>query len=243
MTTHQVVSPQDWLVARQALLQKEKQFTALRDELNAARLALPWTRVEKEYVFDTEFGKRSLGDFFAGRSQLMIYHFMLGPDWEAGCPSCSFVADHLGGALVHLNNHDVSLMAVSRAPIQKIAAYRQRMGWKFPWASAFHNDFNWDFHVSFTPEELAGDKVFYNFGDMDAQHALSELPGLSSFYKDETGEIYHTYSTYTRGLEELVGTLMLLDRAPKGRNEKSTMDFIRRHDEYEAEPKAATCCA
>jgi predicted dithiol-disulfide oxidoreductase (DUF899 family) len=241
--THEIVSPQEWLAARRELLAKEKRFTALRDEINAARLALPWVKIEKEYLFDTETGKRSLGDLFAGRSQLVIYHFMLGPDWEAGCPSCSFVADHFGGALVHLNHHDVTLMAVSRAPIAKIAAYRKRMGWTFPWASAFANDFNQDFHVSFTSEELAGDKVFYNFGPMDAKEAFSELPGLSSFFKDENGDIYHTYSTYTRGLEELLGTLMILDRAPKGRNETQTMDFVRRHDEYEAASSAHSCCA
>lgn len=243
MTAHQVVSQAEWLAARRDLLAREKEFTHRRDELNAARLALPWVKIGKDYVFDTETGKKRLSDFFAGRSQLMIYHFMLGPDWKAGCPSCSFVADHLGGALVHLNNHDVSLMAVSRAPIQQIAAYRQRMGWTFPWASSFHNDFNQDFHVSFTPDELAGDKVFYNFSEMDAKNAISELPGLSSFYRDGNGDIFHTYSTYTRGLEELVGTLMLLDRAPKGRNEKSTMDFVRRHDEYEAAPQTHSCCA
>lgn len=243
MATPRIVSRQEWLAARQALLAREKQFTRLRDEINAQRLALPWVRIDKEYVFDTEAGKRSLGDFFAGRSQLMIYHFMLGPGWPAGCPSCSFVADHLGGALTHLNNHDVSLMAVSRAPIQQITDYKARMGWRFPWASSFHNDFNRDFHVSFTSEQLAGDKVFYNFGEMDAKQAFSELPGLSSFIRDESGDIFHTYSTYTRGLEELVGTLMILDRAPKGRNEKTTMDFVRRHDEYETVQPTASCCA
>ncbi|WP_374367122.1 DUF899 domain-containing protein [Dongia sp.] len=243
MTSHQIVSPQEWLAARRDLLAKEKRFTEMRDEINAERLALPWVKIEKEYLFDTETGKRSLGDLFAGRSQLMIYHFMLGPDWEAGCPSCSFVADHFGGALVHLNHHDVTLMAVSRAPIAKIAAYRKRMGWTFPWVSAFANDFNQDFHVSFSAEELAGDKVFYNFAPMEAKDAYSELPGLSAFFKDGNGDIYHTYSTYTRGLEELVGTFMILDRAPKGRNEDTIMDFVRRHDEYETSPPAQSCCA
>lgn len=243
MVAHQIVSRQDWTQQRLALLAQEKQFTKMRDALNAARQALPWVLIDKEYVFDTEKGKRSLGDLFAGRSQLMIYHFMLGPGQKAGCVSCSFVADHLEGTLPHLTNHDVSLAAVSRAPIAEISAYRRRMGWTLPWASSFGNDFNRDFHVSFTAEELAGDKIYYNFSEMDAKHALPELPGLSAFYKDADGSIYHTYSTYTRGLEELVGTLMVLDRAPKGRNEVSTMDFVRRHDEYETTAPAHSCCA
>ncbi len=239
---HPVVSREEWLEARRALLLKEKEATRLRDRLNAERLALPWVEVDKNYVFDTPSGPKTLAGLFDGRSQLIVYHFMLGPDWEAGCPGCSFLADHLDGALPHLNHHDVTLVCVSRAPLDKIEAYKRRMGWHFPWVSAFNNDFNRDFHVSFTREELASGHVLYNFTQTPAEQAHDELPGLSSFYRDEAGRVFHTYSSYARGPEELIGTLMLLDRAPKGRNEGTTMDFVRRHDEYEERPKAATCC-
>jgi predicted dithiol-disulfide oxidoreductase (DUF899 family) len=167
---------------------------------------------------------------------------MLGPDWEAGCPGCSFLSDHVDGALPHLNHHDVTWVAVSRAPLDKIAAYKSRMGWKFPWVSSFGSDFNFDYHVSFSPEDLAKDKVFYNFTPMQPADANDELPGLSAFYRNDKGEVFHTYSSYARGPEELIGTLMILDRAPKGRNEDSTMNFVRRHDEYEEAPKAPSCC-
>jgi predicted dithiol-disulfide oxidoreductase (DUF899 family) len=243
MQHHPVVSREEWLTARKALLAREKEATHLRDRLNAERLALPWVRVDKDYVFDTLAGKRTLADLFEGRSQLMVYHFMLGPDWAAGCPSCSFVADHLEGALVHLNHHDVTLTAISRAPLDKIEAYKRRMGWSFPWASSFASSFNQDFHVSFSKEELAGDKVLYNFQPIPTSEAFDELPGLSAFSRNEAGEVFHTYSTYARGLEELVGTFSILDRAPKGRNEGTIMDFVRRHDEYEDAPKAHACCA
>ncbi|WP_113338923.1 DUF899 domain-containing protein [Rhizobium cremeum] len=239
---HPVVSREEWLEARRALLLKEKEATRLRDRLNAERLALPWVEVDKDYVFDTPSGPKTLAGLFDGRSQLIVYHFMLGPDWEAGCPGCSFLADHLDGALPHLNHHDVTLVCVSRAPLDKIEAYKRRMGWHFPWVSAFNNDFNRDFHVSFTREELASGHVLYNFTQTPAEQAHDELPGLSSFYRDEAGRVFHTYSSYARGPEELIGTLMILDRAPKGRNEGTTMDFVRRHDEYEERPKAATCC-
>ena len=243
MPEHAVVAQQEWMTARKALLLKEKEATHLRDKINAERLALPWVRVDKEYVFDTPEGKKKLGDLFGGRSQL-VYHFMLGPGWEAGCPGCSFLSDHLDGALPHLNHHDVTLVAVSRAPLAEIEAYRKRMGWKLPWVSAFHSDFNYDYHVSFKPEELRSGKMEYNFTESPVPPGFTdtELPGLSSFYKDASGEIFHTYSTYGRGPEELIGTLMILDRAPKGRNEKSTMDFVRRHDEYEEKPGAHSCC-
>jgi predicted dithiol-disulfide oxidoreductase (DUF899 family) len=237
-----VVSQAEWLAARRALLAKEKKAVRLRDEVNAQRLELPWVRAEKTYTFDTSDGRKTLAELFAGRSQLMVYHFMLGPGWDAGCPGCSFLADHLDGALPHLEHHDVTLTAVSRAPLAEIAAYKRRMGWRFPWVSSHGSDFNYDYHVSFTPEDLADGKVFYNFAEIDAAHAAAELPGLSAFYKDEAGNVFHTYSSYARGPEELIGTLMILDRAPKGRNETTTMDFVRRHDEYEtAEPRA--CCA
>jgi len=238
---NQIVSREVWLEARRKLLAREKEETHLRDSVNAERLALPWVKVDKAYVFDTPTGKQTLADLFDGRSQLLIYHFMLGPDWEAGCPGCSFLADHFDGALSHLNHHDVSLVAVSRAPIEKVEAYKKRMGWKFPWVSSFANDFNFDYHVSFSKEQLAGEKIFYNFTSMDSSEGHDELPGLSAFYKDEAGNIFHTYSSYARGPEELIGTLMILDRAPKGRNEDGTMSFVRRHDEYEETPKAQSC--
>ncbi|MBB3608756.1 thioredoxin family protein [Rhizobium sp. BK602] len=239
---NQVVSREAWLEARRALLAREKEATHLRDSVNAERLALPWVKVDKSYMFDTPAGKRSLADLFDGRSQLLVYHFMLGPDWEAGCPGCSFVADHFDATLPHLNHHDVTLVAVSRAPIDKVEAYKRRMGWNFPWVSSFGSDFNFDYHVSFTRDQLAGETIFYNFNAMDPSDGHDELPGLSAFQKDEAGNIFHTYSSYTRGLEEFIGTLMILDRAPKGRNENSTMDFVRRHDEYEEIPKAQSCC-
>ncbi|MFZ3218329.1 MAG: thioredoxin family protein [Candidatus Acidiferrales bacterium] len=240
MQQHPVVSREEWLAARKALLVKEKEATRLRDKVNAERLALPWVRVEKEYVFDTPAGKKTLSELFAGRSQLLIYHFMLGPQWAAGCPGCSFLSDHFEGTLPHLEHHDVTLVAVSRAPLVEIDAYKRRMGWKFPWVSAFGSEFNFDYHVSFAKEQLATGKVFYNFTEIPVvpETAGTELPGLSAFYKDEAGDIFHTYSTYARGGEELIGTLMILDRAPKGRNETRGMDWVRRHDEYEAAPKA-----
>lgn len=238
---HQIVSRDEWLEARTALLALEKEEVHLRDEVNAARLALPWVRVEKDYRFQTTQGEKSLADLFDGRSQLIVYHFMLGPDWDAGCPGCSFLSDHFDGALPHLNHHDVTLTAVSRAPLAKIEAYRRRMGWRFPWASSNGGDFNHDYHVSFTPEELAGDTVIYNFAATPVKEAHDELPGLSAFYKDADGQVFHTYSSYARGFETLIGTLMILDRAPKGRNEDATMDFVRRHDEYEDAPRTSSC--
>ena len=238
-----VVSRDKWLAARRSLLAKEKEATRLRDKVNAERLALPWMKVEKNYVFDTPRGKKTLAELFDGRSQLMVYHFMFGPDWAAGCPGCYFLADHIDGALPHLEHHDVTMIAASRAPLAKIEAYKRRMGWQFPWVSAFGNDFNYDYHVSFTRDDLASGKVFYNFDETALGEGNDELPGLSAFYKKEAGDIFHTYSSYARGPEELIGTLMILDRAPKGRNERTIMDFVRRHDEYEAPAKAQDCCA
>ena len=245
MQTHSVVSQEQWLTARKALLLKEKEFTHLRDKINTERLALPWVKVEKSYVFDTSKGKKTLSDLFDGRSQLIVYHFMLGPGWEAGCPGCSFLSDHIGGALPHLEHHDVTWTAVSRAPLAEVEAYKKRMGWGFPWVSASGTDFNFDYHVSFSEDALASGKVLYNFTEMPvpAGSTETELPGLSAFYKDDSGQIFHTYSSYARGGEELIGTLMILDRAPKGRNEKTTMDFVRRHDEYEKKLKLHDCCA
>jgi predicted dithiol-disulfide oxidoreductase (DUF899 family) len=239
---HAVVSRDEWLDARRKLLALEKEETRLRDRINAERLALPWVRVGKDYRFEAPGGARGLGDLFEGRSQLVVYHFMLGPGWEAGCDGCSFLADHLDGALVHLNHHDVTLVAVSRAPLAEIEAYKRRMGWRFPWVSSHGSDFNYDFQASFTPEQLATGRIFYNFASLDASEGAGELPGLSSFYRDEDGTVFHTYSSYARGPEELIGTLMILDRAPKGRNEGTIMDFVRRHDEYEDAAPASTCC-
>jgi predicted dithiol-disulfide oxidoreductase (DUF899 family) len=233
MSQHQIVSREEWLEARKALLVKEKQATRLRDALNAERLALPWVRVEKAYRFATPAGEKSLAELFAGRSQLIVYHFMFGPEWRAGCPGCSFLADHLDGALPHLEHHDVTLTAVSRAPLDRIEAYRRRMGWRFPWVSSYGSDFNADYGVSFSEGDLAKGSVVYNFTEIASAAANDELPGLSAFVKNEAGDVFHTYSSYARGPEEMIGALMILDRSPKGRNEKTTMDFVRRHDEYQ----------
>lgn len=239
---HAIVSREDWLDARRALLTLEKEETRLRDKVRAQRLELPWVEVEKTYTFDTPAGHRTLADLFDGRSQLVVYHFMFGPDWEAGCSGCSFMADHIDGMLPHLNNHDVTMVCIARAPLDKIEAYKKRMGWTFPWYSSYGSDFNFDYHVSFTKEELASGKVMYNFRETDVADAHDELPGMSAFFKDETGRIYHTYSDYARGGEEVLGTLMVLDRAPKGRNETGTLSFVKRKDEYKA-AKTASCCA
>jgi predicted dithiol-disulfide oxidoreductase (DUF899 family) len=229
---HKVVSETDWLTARKALLAKEKDFTKARDQLSAARRALPWVKVEKDYVFDGPKGKETLSDLFGGKNQLMVYHFMLGPGWVQGCPSCSFLADHFDGAVIHLAQRDVTLVVVSRASLAEIEAYKKRMGWKFKWVSSFGNDFNHDFHVSFTPEEKAsGAEYNYAKGDIPSE----ELPGLSAFITDEKGGVFHTYSSYARGLDTLVGTYNFLDMAPKGRDEDGlpwSMAWVRRHDEY-----------
>jgi predicted dithiol-disulfide oxidoreductase (DUF899 family) len=234
MERHKIASRAEWTAARQALLAKEKEFTRLRDQLSAERRALPWVKIEKNYVFDGPTGKETLGELFDGRSQLVVDHFMLGPGWKAGCVGCSFGADHIEGGLVHLQHHDVSGVVVSRAPLAEIEAYRQRMGWRFKWVSSHDSDFNYDFHVSFTPDELAKGKVYYNYNMIDG--GMEELPGLSVFYKDASGAIFHTYSSYARGTEELATAYMVLDLTPKGRNETgpnhNLTDWARRHDEY-----------
>jgi predicted dithiol-disulfide oxidoreductase (DUF899 family) len=243
MTDHPVVSREDWLTARRALLEREKEETHLRDAVNAERMALPWVRVEKSYRFQTPEGERSLSDLFDGRSQLLVYHFMLAPDWEAGCVGCSFLSDHLDGALPHLTHHDVSLTAISRAPLDVINAYRSRMGWRFPWVSSYDADFNYDYGVSWTPEQLASGRIFYNFAEegIEVRDDGTESPGMSAFFKDGDGTIFHTYSAYARGIEDWIGTLMILDRAPKGRNEDATMQFVRRHDEYDDATQKMAC--
>ena len=236
MPNHKIASREEWLEARKALLVHEKEETRLRDRNAAERLALPWVKVDKAYGFDTPGGRKSLAELFDGRSQLVVYHFMLPPEWEAGCPGCSFLADHLDGTLPHLNHHDVTLTAVSRAPLDRIEAYKTRMGWRFPWVSSFGGDFNYDYGVSFTPEIVASGTATYNFEPVKGQPG--ELPGLSSFYKDEAGQVFHTYSSYGRGGEDMIGTYMILDRAPLGRNETSMVDWMRRHDEYDDDAPA-----
>jgi predicted dithiol-disulfide oxidoreductase (DUF899 family) len=233
MTEHQVASRDEWLAARKDLLAKEKDFTRQRDALSAERRKLPWVRVEKDYVFDAPGGKKTLAGLFGGRSQLIVYHFMLGPGWKEGCPSCSFLGDHFDGSVVHLAHRDVALLAISRAPLSEIEAFKKRMGWRFPWVSSYESDFNHDYHVSFTKDELAMGKVYYNYAE--TEFPSEEAPGLSAFYKDGTGAVFHTYSTYARGLDILVGAYNFLDLAPKGRDEaglKNTMAWVRHHDNY-----------
>ena len=232
-----------WWRARR-ILAKEKELTRLRDQLAAERRELPWVRVEKAYVFDGPDGKETLAELFAGRSQLIVYHFMFGPDWEEGCKSCSFVADHFDGAIPHLNARDVAMVAVSRAPLARIEAFQRRMGWRFRWVSSYGSDFNYDFHVSFTPEEMAGGEVYYNY--RTGEFPSEEAPGVSAFYKDADGSVFHTYSTYARGLDILIGAYNLLDLAPKGRDEAAlpwTMAWVRHHDRYQDEEPAQPSAA
>src|SRR5262245_57836169 len=236
MITHRIVSQEEWVQARRAHLAKEKRLTRERDELARERRELPWVRVEKDYEFEAPQGKVILEDLFGGRSQLVVYHFMFGPDWKEGCPSCSFVSDHLDGAVPHLAARDVSLVMVSRAPLAKISAFKKRMGWRFPWVSSFGSEFNRDYQASFRPEERAKGEVYYNYTRQP--FPSDEAPGASVFYKDPaTGEIFHTYSTYGRGLDPLVGTYVVLDLVPKGRDEDQlpfSMQWVRHHDRYES---------
>jgi len=232
MEDREIVSEADWLVARKDLLTREKEFSRQRDALSAARHSLPWVKIDKKYVFDGPKGKETLAELFDGRSQLIVYHFMLGPGWGEGCKSCSYLADHFDGANRHLPHRDVTFVVISRAPLSEIEAYQKRMGWRFKWLSSHDNEFNFDYYVSFTKEEEKANKVYYNYGT--GEFMSDELPGLSVFYKDENGDIFHTYSTYARGLDILVGAYNFLDLVPKGRDENpdSTMDWVRRHDEY-----------
>ena len=251
MTTHMTGTREQWLAARLALLKDEKDLTRRSDELARRRQQLPWVRVDKAYRFETDAGEASLGDLFQGRSQLLVYHFMFGPDYKAGCPSCSSIADGFDGFAVHLANHDVMLMAVSRAPLAKLTAYKQRLGWTFAWASSHGGDFNFDFNVSFTEEEQRNGTIEYNYAvkghvmdaanvpapvarfaatcGTDAPTFTRDRPGLSAFVRED-GVVYHTYSAYARGLDGLWGMHQWLDRAPLGRNE--TGPWWRRHDEY-----------
>ena len=224
-----IVSRDQWLAARKAHLKNEKALTRMRDLVAAERRSLPWVKIEKDYVFDTTEGKRTLAELFGRNSQLIIHHFMWRWDLDQGCASCSLEADHAEGAIVHLEHHDVSYVRVSRAPLEKLQAYGKRMGWTAKWVSSYGSDFNYDFHVSFSQEQLAKGKVSYNY---DLVEGFDELPGLSVFYKNADG-VFHTYSSYARGNEEVIGAFIYLDITPKGRNEKEIMDWVRRHDEYE----------
>jgi predicted dithiol-disulfide oxidoreductase (DUF899 family) len=254
MTTHITANRESWLEARRDLLAAEKDLTRRSDEVARLRQNMPWTPVEKAYVFDTESGQKTLKGLFGGKSQLLVYHFMFGPDYQAGCPSCSMIADGFDGFAVHLANHDVALTAVSRAPLAKLLAYRARMGWRFPWASSQGGDFNFDFNVSFTAEQESEGRVEYNYArgkhamdvnpvpppvaqfaatcGVDGQTYRRDRPGMSAFALED-GVVYHTYSTYARGLDALWGAYQWLDRAPKGRNESGP--WWHRHDEYASE--------
>ena len=235
---NRIVTRDEWLAARRQHLRREKELTRLRDELSRERRELPWVRVEKGYVFDGPAGKRTLGELFDGRSQLIVYHFMLGPGKE-GCIGCSFAADHFGGMLLHLPQRDVTLVAVSRAPLPELLAFQRRMGWSFPWLSSHGGDFNYDYHVSFTKEQIASGEAEYNFERRAV--GLEDLHGISVFAKDAAGEVFHTYSSYARGGEVLLGTYALLDLVPKGRDEHgpgaNLGDWVRHHDRY-GEPQA-----
>jgi len=231
-----IVTADEWLTARRELLVKEKALTRAQDAIAAERRQLPMVRVDTAYVFDTPAGPRTLAELFEGRSQLMVYHFMLGPDWTEGCTSCSFVADHIDGMLVHLAHRDVTMMVVSRAPLANIEAFKRRMEWRFPWVSSYGNGFNRDFHVSFTDDEASSGKAYYNFAAQP--YALDEMPGVSVFLKNAAGEVFHTYSTFGRGGEALIGTYHCLDLVPKGRDEEGlafTMSWLRHHDRYGAD--------
>ena len=233
LDNHRIVSKDEWLAARSALLKKEKEFTLLRDKLGQQQRDMPWVLVDKKYLFDGPNGKQTLSDLFDGRSQLIVYHFMYDPNWDAGCPSCSFWADNFNGIVVHLNQRDVTMIAISKAPYSKIGEYKKRMGWNFKWVSSYDNDFNFDYHVSFTPEELSEKKAFYNYSFQDTHSP--EREGVSVFYKDTAGHVFHTYSAYARGIDVLNVAYHYLDLVPMGRDEDGhefRQFWVRRHDEY-----------
>ncbi len=233
MKSNAIVTPEEWLVARKTLLAREKEFTRLRDELSETRRKLPWVKVDQDYRFDGPSGSESLADLFEGRQQLIVYHFMYGPDWEEGCPSCSFWADNYNGTIEHLNHRDISLVVVSRAPLKELEAYRRRMGWSFKWVSSLGNDFNSDYDVTFTEEEVESGSMYYNY--RKTRFPSSEAPGISVFAKDDEGNIYHTYSCYSRGLDMLNATYHHMDLVPKGRDEQDLaypMAWLRRRDQY-----------
>lgn len=240
MQPHKVVSRDEWLAARKAHLKNEKALTRMRDLVSAERRALPWVKVDKKYVFDAIEGKKTLAELFATNDQLIIHHFMWRWDLGQGCASCSLEADHAEGAIVHLQNHGVTYVRVSRAPIAELEAYKKRMGWSAQWVSSLGSDFNYDYHVSFTKDDLAKGEVYYNYQMI--KDGFDELPGLSVFCKNEAGEVFHTYSSYARGNEEVNAVFIYLDITPKGRNEIEIMDWVKRHDEYDAAEKPANCC-
>lgn len=229
---HKVVSLKEWLTARKELLAKEKEFSALRDELNRQRRALPWVKVEKNYIFEGPDGKKTLSDLFDGKSQLIIYHFMFGPGWGEGCPHCSFWADHYDSVNRHIGQRDTALAVISRAPLIEIERFKKRMGWKFKWLSSNGSDFNFDFNVSFTPEQIRNKKAIYNYSPVEMD--MEEREGASAFYKDKQGDIYHTYSTYARGIDLLNTTYNFLDLTAKGRDEnpEQPQDWVTYHDKY-----------
>ena len=240
---HPVVSHEKWVNERKTLLAREKELTRLHDQIASERRALPWERIEKDYIFDTPEGKRTLSELFDGRRQLLVQHFMFGPEWEQGCPSCSFMADHTDGMNVHLAHRDITFVAISRAPLADIERFRRRMGWQFRWVSSHDSDFNYDFSVSFTPEEQAKGEVYYNY--CMQSFPAEEAPGISVFYKNDAGALFHTYSTYGRGLEVMMGAYSLMDLTPKGRDENDVpykMEWVRHHDRYETAPVIGSCC-
>ncbi len=240
MENHPVVSREEWLAARLRLLEKEKEHTRRRDALCAERRALPWVKVERNYIFHGPAGPLTLADLFAGRSQLIVYHFMFGPGWEEGCTGCSFICDHVDGARRHFEHRDVSFVAVSRAPLEEFLPFKRRMGWTFPWVSSAGGDFNYDYHVAFPKEQVEkGEKIYYNYQLRDPYG--EDLHGISVFRKSTSGEIFHTYSCYARGGEETLGAFMFMDLTPLGRNEEDTMDWVRHHDRYGENAPAAGC--
>jgi predicted dithiol-disulfide oxidoreductase (DUF899 family) len=237
---HKVVSEKEWLATRKKLLVKEKQFSRLRDQLNQQRRNLPWVKVEKEYVFDGPDGQETLAELFGGNSQLIVYHFMFGPGWDEGCPHCSFWADHYDATRVHLRQRDTSLVVISRAPLKNLEAFKKRMGWNFKWVSSSGNEFNFDYHVSFTPEEIRSGTLFYNYGKLRMK--IDEREGVSAFYKDRNGAVFHTYSSYARGIDMLNTTYHFLDLTAKGRDEHPDhpQDWVRYHDKYKNSSRG--CC-
>lgn len=241
--TPKVVSRDEWVAARKAHMAREKELTRLHERLSAERRELPWVEVDKSYAFEGPTGTETLSDLFAGRSQLIVYHFMFGPDWQEGCAGCSFLSDHIDGANLHLAHHDVTLLAVSRAPFRAFQAYKERMGWQFKWVSSAGSDFNADYHVYPSEAEIAAGRHEYNYEVLDGPG--DEHHGISVFYKAPDGRIFHTYSSYARGVDILIGAHNFLDLTPKGRNEQSTMDWVRLHDRYEDKPAVSAshdCC-
>jgi len=241
MQPAKVVSQEEWLAERRALLAKEKAHMREGDALAAQRRALPWVKVDKTYAFDTTDGPQTLSDLFGDRSQLIVHHLMYGPDWTAACPGCSFQAEHIDGPAPHLDQHDVRIVAVSSAALDKLTAYKARMGWRFEWVSSGDGAFNRDFRVTFTDEEVAKGRIDYNFGtiETDPRYLDRELPGVSVFYKDAAGQVFHTYSTYARGLDALLGANHYLDLTPEGRNDAEHPNWPRRRDEYGTAPAQA----